>query len=126
MSAPQIDLDRLAVHLSAKIEDEGHSLRSAAEEIGCSPATLSRLLRGSETPNYPEAVNLFRAVSWVGRSISEFEKSKKVYESTIADVEVHLRALPGLSKDQAEALVAMVRAARDAAVDLRAKGISKG
>lgn len=126
MSPPQIDLDRLAVHLSAKLEDEGLSLRAAADEIGCSPATLSRLLRGSETPNHPEAVNLFKAVSWLGRSISEFETTQKVHESTIADVEVHLRALPGLSKDQAEALVAMVRAARDAAVDLRAKGSSKG
>lgn len=126
MSPPQIDLDRLALHLKAKLEDEGLSLRTAADEIGCSPATLSRLLKGSDAPNYPETVNLFRAVSWLGRSISDFEKTTTKQESTIADVEVHLRALPGLSKDQAEALVAMVRAARDAAVDLRAKGKSKG
>jgi transcriptional regulator with XRE-family HTH domain len=126
LSAPELDLDRLAVHLKRKLEDDGLSLRAGADEIGCSPATLSRLLRGSETPNYPEAVNLFRAVSWLGRSISDFEQSKKQHVSTIADVEVHLRALPGLTKDQAEALVAMVRAARDAAVDLRAKSSSKG
>lgn len=119
MALPSVDLDLLASHLKSQLESKELSLRSAATEIGCSPATLSRLLKGSAAPNYPDAQNIFRSVSWLGRSIADFEAGTRRKGSSLADVEVHLRALPGLSKDQAEALIAMVRAAHDAAVHLR-------
>ena len=40
-----LDLDRLATHLRTKMEEDDLSIRSAAEKIGCSAATLARLLR---------------------------------------------------------------------------------
>ena len=96
-------------------------MRAAAAEIGCSPATLSRLLQGEAAPNVADAVNLMRAASWLGKRLSDFETGAQSDSSTIADVEVHLRALPGISKTDAEGLVAMVKAAYDAASRLRGK-----
>jgi transcriptional regulator with XRE-family HTH domain len=116
-----LDLDRLAMYLRNKMEEEGLSIRTAAPKIGCSPATLARLLQGSKTENVPDSVNLMRAASWVGKRLGDFEIGKQKPTSTLGDVEVHLRALPGLSKADAEGLVAMVKAAYDAAAKLRAK-----
>lgn len=118
MHEPSIDLDLLAQHLTSKMEEEELSLRPAAEEIGCSPATLSRLLKGADAPNYPDSITLMKAASWVGKRISDFETGNKT-PATLADVEVHLRALPGIDAGDREALVAMVRAAYDAASKLR-------
>ncbi len=119
MSGPEIDLDLMATHLRSKLEEESLSVRAAADEIGCSPATLSRMLRGTKAANHPEAKNLFKAASWLGRSISDFERGSAKAETTIADVEVHLRALPDLRPEDKEALVAMVKAAHDAAIHSR-------
>ena len=119
--APSIDLDLLARHLASKMADERLSLRQAADEIGTSPATLSRLLKGSATPNYPDSQNIFRAVNWLDRSIADFEAHRTSAPSSLADVEVHLRALAGLTREDKDALVAMVRAAHDAAFELRKK-----
>jgi len=122
MEEPKLDLDRLATFLRDKIEREELSIRAAADQIGCSSATLSRLLQGADAPNVPDSVNLMRAASWVGRRLSEFEIGPVAKpEATIADVEVHLRALPGIGKADAEGLVAMVKAAYDAAAKLRSK-----
>lgn len=116
-----LDLSRLATYLRNKMEAEGLSTRTAAPKIGCSPATLARLLQGSKAETVPDSVNLMRAASWVGKSLADFEAGKRKTASTLGDVEVHLRALPGLSKADAEGLVAMVKAAYDAATKLRAK-----
>jgi len=114
MSVPSVDLDRLAKELEEKMREEELSLRSAAGEIGCSPATLSRLLKGADTPNVPDTNNLFRAVSWLGKSISDFEEGSSPSTSSMTEVEIHLRALPGLGQKDKDALVAMVKAAHDA------------
>ena len=116
-----LDLDRLATYLRSKMEEENLSIRTAAPKIGCSPATLARLLQGSKAENVPDSVNLMKAASWVGKRLGDFEAGKARNTSSLADVEVHLRALPGLSKADAEGLVAMVKAAYDAAAKLRAK-----
>lgn len=114
MSGTGIDRDRLALFLKAQIEEQKLSIRSAAARIGCSPATLSRLLQGSESPNVPDSENLLRAASWLGRHIGDFARGAERSKVGIADVEVHLRALPGLKRAHADALVAMVKAAYDA------------
>jgi helix-turn-helix protein len=116
-----LDLDLLATHLRSEMETRDISIRAAAAEIGCSAATLARLLQGSAAPNVADSVNLIRAVSWLRKSLSDFEKGKAKRTSTLADVEVHLRALPGIGKTDAEGLIAMVKAAYDAAAQLRAK-----
>ena len=119
MAQAVLDRDLLATHLRTKIDSEGKSIRTASDEIGCSAATLSRMLRGSRAANFPHARNLFRAASWLGKSITAFEPGVRNASSTLADVEVHLRALPRLSDKDKEALVAMVKALHDAAVEVR-------
>lgn len=121
MGDSPLDLDLLATHLRNEIDTRGLSVRAAAAKIGCSPATLSRLLQGTEAPNTPDSVNLLRAVSWLKKSLSDFQRRPTKQTTSLADVEVHLRALPGLGKTDAEGLVAMVRAAYGAAAELRSK-----
>lgn len=112
---PEGSLDRalLARQLQSKMRAEGLSIRVAAAQIGCSPATLGRLLQGADSPNYPEGVTLIRAANWLGKSLSYFDLNRRAQSSTITDVETHLRALPDLPKDAAEGLIAMVRAVYD-------------
>ncbi len=123
VSIPNLDLDLLARHLQHKMQAESLSLRAAADEIGCSPATLRRLLLGGETPNYPDTMNLFRAISWLGKRVSDFEKGRLISkpQTTLADVEVHLRALPGVTEKDKAALIAMVGAAYHAALNIHSK-----
>lgn len=111
MSASGIDLDRLAVFLRNRMQEKGLSIRAAAAEIGCSPATLGRLIQGSDSPNMPDSENLLRAASWLGRSLGDFSLETQRPPASIADVEVHLRALPGLGRKDADFLIAMVKAA---------------
>jgi transcriptional regulator with XRE-family HTH domain len=122
MSTPPVDLDLLARELQNKMREEELSLRTAADEIGCSPATLSRVLRGSAAPSLPDTENLFRAVSWLGKSLSDFENGRAPSSSSFAEVELHLRALPGVAEKDKEALVAIVRAAHDAFKFRKKKG----
>lgn len=108
-----IDLNLLAEQLKHEITKHDLSMRSASVEIGCSPTTLARLLAGSETPNLPDTKTLLQAVSWLGKSINDFSRNRVPQTSTIADVVVHLRALPELGHKDKEALVAIVKAAHD-------------
>ena len=114
MANGTVDLDRLASEVNDKMREDGLSLREAAGEIGCSPATLSRILKGSNAESVPDTKNLFRIVSWLGKSLSDFERDRSPKTATLTDVEIHLRALPGLAEKDKDALVAMVRAAHDA------------
>lgn len=115
MANPQLDLNLLATHLKARMEELELSARAAAPLLGCSPATLSRMLMGSDSPNEPDTRSLIQAASWLNKSLSDFEVGKRPEASSIADVEVHLRALPDLSAESKDALIAMVKAAHDAA-----------
>lgn len=108
-----IDLDRLAKELSDKMRVKDLSLRDAATEIGCSAATLSRLLKGSKAEHTPDTRSLLKSVSWLDKSLSDFELSRAPSATSMTDVELHLRALPGLSERDKKALVAMVRALHD-------------
>jgi transcriptional regulator with XRE-family HTH domain len=103
----------LAKDLSDKMKKEDKSLREAAEDIGCSAATLSRMLKGDQAENQPDTNTLLRAVSWVGKRLADYESANMPKTSSIAEVEVHLRALAGLTDKDKDVLVAMVRAAHD-------------
>lgn len=111
MPSRPVDLDRLALHLRNRLVHDELSLRGAAGKIGCSPATLSRLLKGGKSPNMPDAEILFRVVSWLGRSWSDFAPATPPPPSNISDVEIYLRALPDLRPRDKEALVGIVKAA---------------
>ncbi len=112
-AAETIDLDRLAKELSEEMRVNNQALREAAGEIGCSAATLSRLLKGSKAEHVPDTMSLLRSVSWLNKSLSDFELSRTPSAASMTDVELHLRALPGISETDKKALVAMVRAAHD-------------
>lgn len=116
-----VDLDKLATHLRSKMKMEGLSVRAAATEIGFGASTLTRLLQGNSNENVPDLTNISKAATWVGKSLADLSIPTRPKPSTIADVEVQLRALPGLAKPDLEALVAMVRATYEHAKKLRAE-----
>lgn len=91
-----IDWDLLAIHLKDRIQTRDVSNRAAVAEIGCSPATLGRLLQGATAPNTPDTDVLLRATSWLGRGVGDFLVGEKPQAGSFADVEMHLRALPRL------------------------------
>lgn len=107
------NLDLLAVYLKDQMEERGLSGRSAAAAMKVSPATFMRLLQGSSSGYTPDSSVLLRAVTWLGRTLADFTVEATPRTASMADVEVHLRALPGLRGADAEALVAMVKAAYD-------------
>lgn len=107
------DFDLLARDLIDTMERGNLSLRSASGAIGCSPATLGRMLKGVEASSQPDMRNVLRAASWVGKTLSDYDKLNAPKQSSIADVEVHLRALPGINEKDKNALVAIIRAAHD-------------
>lgn len=121
MPAPTVDLDRLATYLKNKMESQGLSVRSGAKEIEIGASTLARLLQGSSNENLPDLAVIAKAAEWVGKSLADLSHSKKSAPSTIAEVEVHLRALPGLAPPDVDALVAMVKAGYEHAKKLRTK-----
>jgi len=116
-----VDLDKLSTHLRSKMEAEGLSVRAAAKKIGCGASTLSRLLQGNSNENVPDLANISKAAKWVGKSLADLSAPSKPKPSTIGDVEVQLRALPGLAKPDVEALVAMVKATYEHAKKLRSE-----
>lgn len=125
MPALTVDLDRLATYLRNKIESERLSVRAAAKAIGIGGSTLTRLLQGNSNENVPDLAVISKAAKWIGRSLADVAPSKKPAPSTIADVEVHLRALPGLAPADVDALVGMVKAGYERAKKLRTEKSSQ-
>lgn len=117
MADPVLDLDLLAEAIKAQMDARDISLRTAAEEIGCSASTLSRLLQGRAAETTPDTKNLIRTTSWLGRSLSDFSPSRKTTAPSLAEVFVHLRALPGLDAQDKEQLVKLVKAAHDSILE---------
>jgi transcriptional regulator with XRE-family HTH domain len=116
-----VDLDLLATYLRNKMESEGISVRAAAKAIDIGASTLTRLLLGTSNENVPDLAVIAKAAEWIGKSLADFAPSKKPTRSTITEVEVQLRALPGLAPPDVDALVAMVKAGYEHAKKLRAK-----
>lgn len=117
MADPVLDLDLLAEAIKAQMDARDISLRTAAEEIGCSASTLSRLLQGESAESTPDTRNLIRTTSWLGKSLSDFSPRRSETVPSLAEVLVHLRALPGLDTQDKEHLVKLVKAAHDSLLD---------
>lgn len=121
MPDQSVDLDLLAMHLQNKMTSENLSVRAAAAQIGFGAATLSRLLQGTKNKNTPDLKNVVKGAAWVGMTVRDVVPATHRRASTLADVEVHLRALPGLGSHDVETLVAMVKAGYQRAKELRTK-----
>jgi transcriptional regulator with XRE-family HTH domain len=117
-----IDPVELGDRLRARRHSEGLSIREVAQQIGVSAPTLSRVERGH---HLPERENLLRIARWAGVRIDPSlhpDDARKLRNqlvhapdaSTIEAVEMHLRADKNLSRDDAEALSELFRAAYDA------------
>lgn len=111
-----LDLEKLRTHLRSTLEARGLSLRQAANEMGVSAPTLSRLMRGATGLDGTNAILITR---WLGKSLGDFENPKQAKRvkpvSSMADVEETIRNLPGLRKQDADMLTAMVEGAYQAA-----------
>jgi transcriptional regulator with XRE-family HTH domain len=128
-----IDPVELGDRVRAKRRSKKLSIREAAEEMGVSAPTISRVERG----HLPERENLLRLARWAEVRIdpvlhddAQRVRNARVHgpdATTVEAVELHLRADKNLSRDDAEALSEMFRLAYDALSDkqARAKGKAK-
>src|ERR1700692_691796 len=109
MSSTGIDRDLLASFLRNKMNEERISLRKAAESMGTSPATLSRLLNGADSQYLADTSTLNAAAAWRKRSLSDFESNRRPSpkSSSLTEVEMHLHALPDITDADARAMMAV-------------------
>jgi transcriptional regulator with XRE-family HTH domain len=131
---PEILIDPvdLGDRVRAKRRSKNLSIRQAAEEVGVSAPTISRVERG----HLPERENLLRLARWAEVRIdpvlhdsARHARNAAVHgpdASTLEAVELHLRADKNLSRDDAEALAEMFRLAYDALSAKQARSKGKG
>lgn len=112
-SVAGIDRDLLASYLRNKMNEEELSLRKASEQIGCSPATMSRLLSGSASEYEADTATLTAVAKWLNRSLADFEVGKRPSGSSLAEVEMHLHALPHITETDVRAMMAVITALYD-------------
>lgn len=127
-----IDAIELGRRVRAKRRGKKLSIREAAEVVGVSAPTISRVERG----HLPEREILLRLARWAGVRIDPVlhENARRVRNSvvhgpdasTVEAVELHLRADKNLSRDDAEALSEMFRLAYDALSAKQARSKGKG
>lgn len=127
-----IDPVDLGDRIRARRRSKNLSIREAAQQIGVSAPTISRVERG----HLPERENLLRLARWAEVRIDPVlhnhagELSKVAVHgpdaSTVEAVELHLRADKNLSRDDAEALSGMFRLAYDALSAKQGRLRSKG
>jgi len=127
-----IDPVELGDRVRAKRRSKKLSIREAAEEVGVSAPTISRVERG----HLPERENLLRLARWAGVRIDPVlhdnarqARNALVHRpdaSTVEAVELHLRADKNLSRGDAETLSEMFRLAYDALSSKQARAKDKG
>lgn len=89
----------------------GLSLREVAEEIVVSPSTLSRLERGTGTPDLPTVNKLIRWLELDRDAVFGVRTKKEEKKTTPASVEVLLRADKNLDPKTAKTLAKIFRTA---------------
>lgn len=104
-----LDRERLSTYVRNKMAVEKLSLRRAADQAGCSPATFSRLLAGENSEHTPDTDTIDAVIQWVGKPRSEFESTTELGSKTLADVAVHLHALPDLAPEDAKFIMSVVQ-----------------
>jgi transcriptional regulator with XRE-family HTH domain len=104
-----LDRERLATFIRNKMKTDKLSLRRAADLVGHSPATFSRLLAGDDADHTPDTDTLEAVAKWLGKDLSYFDLEKTPDSHTLADVAVHLHALPDLAPKDAEFIMSVVQ-----------------
>lgn len=107
----QLDVDALYAALDQRRKSAQLSWRQAAAKAGVSPSTLTRLGQGKR----PDMTSFAVLVKWLGVSPDHFLRGIKTGKPKDQDfltvVSVHLRARKELSRESAEALEDIIRAA---------------
>jgi transcriptional regulator with XRE-family HTH domain len=111
-----IHATELAARLREKRLARGLSLRQAAQEVGVSPTTFSRVERGD---HLPDRENLLQLANWVGVTLEQIASSPADQnvvthspgESTVEAVALHLRADKDLDPKDAQILMEVFRVA---------------
>ncbi len=108
-------MSRLPALIKAKRREMGIGLRTAAEESGVSPSTLSRLERGI-SQSLPDTETLTKVAVWLRVSLEDIvtqNKSDNALDepelNTTEAIEVYLRADKNLTPETAKALSDMFK-----------------
>lgn len=112
MTPKALNLEALYGALDTKRRAAGMSWRKAAEEIGVSASTLTRMAQGAN----PDVEGFSKMVLWLGESADQFiGGAQKVRAQKPEDLRVvvsrHLRASKELSPESARALENIIDAA---------------
>lgn len=115
-----VDPADLGARVRAKRQGLNWSLRQAAEELGVSAATLTRVESGN---HLPDRKNLFELARWVGMDLGsgpgEPQQLHSPDATTVEAITLHLRADPDLQAEDAEMLVDIMQTAYER---LRSRG----
>lgn len=107
----QLDVDALYAALDQRRRSLDLSWRQVAAKAGVSPSTLTRLGQGKR----PDVTSLAALVKWLGVSPETFFRGMNTAKTKDQDfltvVSTHLRARKELSRESAEALEDIIRAA---------------
>jgi transcriptional regulator with XRE-family HTH domain len=106
-----IDIDELGRLMAAKRGARG--VRAAAEDVGVSHATYSRIENG----HMPDLATFAKICRWIGRDPNQFLKVDDVSGITdgVGAAQVHLRKKKTVSKETAVSLGALILAVQNAA-----------
>lgn len=111
-----IDAAEFASRLREKRLSRGLSLRQAAQEVGVSATTFSRVERGD---HLPDRENLLQLANWLGVTLEQVATTPADHdvvthspgESTVEAVALHLRADKDLDPKDARILMEVFRVA---------------
>lgn len=123
MSEPEVDVVALHRALDFRRDKNGLSWREAAEEIGVSASTLTRMAQGAS----PDVDGFAKMVTWLGVSADDFitrgdaPKPAAKDEDLVHVVSRHLRASKELDPKSAHALENIIQAAYKQMKELKPK-----
>ena len=70
---------------------------------------MSRLLGGNKSDYVPDTATVTAIARWLNKNLSDFEPDTRPTHSSLADVEVHLHALPHLKSEDAQSIMKVVK-----------------
>jgi len=106
----EVSLETLGVNLAQVRVSKGIGIRGAAQEIGISPTTLSRIENG----NIPDLQTFKKVCVWMKADPSSVLGSNSSSNMRVPQVAVHFRKNQTMSSDVAKALADMILLAQRA------------